>query len=55
LSGEKEKIDKFKQVVSEYIPILRIDPGLPKELVGESWIGFEGWNIFKEIRSILLS
>ena len=55
LSGEKEKIDKFKQVVSEYIPILRIDPGLPKELLGESWIGFEGWNIFKEIKNILLS
>jgi phenylacetic acid degradation operon negative regulatory protein len=55
LSGSDEKIDKFKKIVSEYITILRLDPGLPKELVGESWIGFEGWNIFKEIKSILLS
>lgn len=55
LSSNEEKLDKFKKVVSDYIGILRQDPGLPKELVGESWIGFEGWNIFKEIKSILLS
>jgi len=55
LSGTEEKLDKFKKVVSHYIDILRQDPGLPKELIGESWIGFEGWNIFKEIKSILLS
>jgi len=55
LSSQEEKVDKFKKVVSEYIGLLRQDPGLPKELVGESWIGFEGWNIFKEIKSILLS
>jgi len=55
LSSQAEKIDKFKKVVSEYISLLRQDPGLPKELIGETWIGFEGWNIFKEIKSILLS
>jgi len=55
LSSNDEKLNKFKKVVSFYIDILRQDPGLPKELVGESWIGFEGWNIFKEIKSILLS
>jgi len=55
LSGQDEKIDKFKKIISEYIVLLRQDPGLPKELVGESWIGFEGWNIFKEIKSILFS
>jgi len=55
LSGEMEKSDKLKKVISDYVDILRIDPGLPKELIGESWIGFEGWNIFKEIKSILLS
>lgn len=55
LSGNEEKLDKFKKIVSFYIDILRKDPGLPKELLGESWIGFEGWNIFKEIKSILLS
>ena len=55
LSSNDEKIDKFKKVISEYINLLRQDPGLPKELIGDSWIGFEGWNIFKEIKSILLS
>lgn len=55
LSSNDEKPDKFKKVISFYIDILRQDPGLPKELVGESWIGFEGWNIFREIKSILLS
>ena len=55
LSSEDEKVDKLRKVISEYINLLRQDPGLPKELIGESWIGFEGWNIFKEIRSILLS
>jgi phenylacetic acid degradation operon negative regulatory protein len=55
LSSESEKADKFKKVITEYINILKNDPGLPKELIGEQWIGFEGFNIFKEIRSILLS
>lgn len=55
LSSSEEKLDKFKKVVSYYIDILRQDPGLPKELVGETWIGFEGWNIFKEIKGILLN
>lgn len=55
LSSGEDKIDKFKKVVSEYVTMLRRDPGLPKELIGESWIGFEGWSIFNEIKSILLS
>ena len=55
LSGKEEKSEKFKKIVTEYVDILKEDPGLPKELVGEQWIGFEGFNIFKEIRSILLS
>lgn len=55
LSGKEEKTEKFKKVVTEYVNLLKEDPGLPKELVGEQWIGFEGFNIFKEIRSILLS
>lgn len=49
------KIEKFKTIVSEYVSILRNDPGLPPELVGVNWIGNEAFNIFKEIRSILLS
>jgi phenylacetic acid degradation operon negative regulatory protein len=55
LSKEGEKIDKLKKVIIEYLSILKIDPGLPKELIGQNWIGFEGWGIFKEIRNILLS
>ncbi len=55
LSSTQEKPEKLRQVVNEYITILRHDPGLPPELLGQSWIGFEGYNIFKEIRSILLS
>jgi phenylacetic acid degradation operon negative regulatory protein len=55
LSLKDEKVDKLKKVIGEYINLLRQDPGLPKELIGDSWIGFEGWNIFKEIKSILLS
>lgn len=55
LSGEEDKMEKLKKVVNSYVEMLKIDPGLPKELLGEQWIGFEGFNIFKEIRGILLS
>lgn len=55
LSTDGEKIDKFQKVIAEYINLLRLDPGLPVELIGEKWIGFEAFNIFKEIKSILLS
>ncbi len=55
LSSGDEKLVKFRKIIEAYIELLKIDPGLPKELVGQTWIGFEGWNIFKEIRSILLS
>lgn len=55
LSKEGEKSEKFKKVIDYYVEILKIDPGLPAELVGSNWIGFEAFNIFKEIRSILLS
>ncbi len=55
LSKEGDKIAKFCQIVESYIEILRQDPGLPRELTGDKWIGFEAFDIFKEIRSILLS
>jgi len=55
LSGDGEKVVKFTNVLKEYITVLRDDPGLPKELIGEGWIGFEAMNIFKEIQGILLS
>lgn len=54
LSSQEEKILKMKKVVSEYVDVLRFDPGLPVELVSQSWIGFEAHKIFKEIKSILL-
>lgn len=55
LSKDGEKLDKFSKVLSMYIDILKTDPGLPPEVMGKNWIGFEAWNVFKEIRSILLS
>lgn len=55
LSKEMDKTDKLAKVVSEYINVIRDDPGLPKELLGEKWIGFEAHNIFKEIKGILLN
>lgn len=55
LSKEEDKITKFRKVLTEYLMILRDDPGLPSQLIGESWIGFEAFNIFKEIRNILLN
>lgn len=55
LSQDGEKTQKLKSVIGDYVGILRQDPGLPKKLVGDSWIGFEAFNIFKEIRNILLA
>ena len=55
LSEDQTKDNKFKKVVTEYVSILKEDPGLPSALIGENWIGFEAFNIFKEIRGILLS
>ena len=50
-----EKLSKFREVVNRYVEVLKSDPGLPTEVIGKNWIGFEAFNIFKEIRSILLS
>ncbi|MFH1827085.1 MAG: PaaX family transcriptional regulator C-terminal domain-containing protein [bacterium] len=55
LSKEELKETKLKNVINEYVSILKNDPGLPKSLLGENWIGNEAFNIFKEIRGILLS
>jgi len=55
LSQDLEKHEKLKKVSTEYLGLLRQDPGLPKELVGQGWIGFEAFNIYKEIRAILLT
>lgn len=54
LSNQKSKEDKMREVLRHYIEILRKDPGLPASLVGRKWIGLEAFEIFKEIRGILL-
>ncbi len=54
LSKEDDKVKKISKIVEQYVEILKTDPGLPKELVGDKWIGFEAINLFREIRNILL-
>lgn len=54
LSTEKKNEEKMQEIVAEYVHILRIDPGLPESLLGKKWIGFEAFDIFKEVRGILL-
>ncbi len=53
ISSKGEPLEKFKKVVDAYVEVLRKDPGLPKELVGEHWIGFEAWRIFEEVRGLM--
>ncbi len=55
LSKDQDKISKMKQVVTDYVDILKQDPGLPKQLIGDSWIGYEAVSLFREIRDILLT
>ncbi len=55
LSKDMAKLDKFTVIVNSYVNIIRRDPGLPKELLGKSWIGYEALDLFTEIKSILLS
>ena len=55
LSSPNDNTHRMSSVIDSYVDILNLDPGLPKELVGEKWIGFEAINIFNEIKDILLS
>lgn len=55
LSKDQDKAKKMSLVVNSYIDVLKSDPGLPVELVGEKWIGYEAINLFREIRNILLN
>jgi phenylacetic acid degradation operon negative regulatory protein len=55
LASQYDKPTKLREVLSHYIDVLRVDPGLPPQLLGSNWIGYEGFKIFKEIRTILLS
>lgn len=53
LSTQKTNVEKLQTIISDYISVLRVDPGLPPQLLGSNWIGYEGFKIYKEIRSIL--
>jgi len=53
-NSELTKEAKMKEIVDEYIELLKVDPGLPRELVGENWIGYEAWEIFREMQKILV-
>lgn len=55
LSSSLSKEEKMKGIVSSYVEVLKIDPGLPSVLLGKNWLGFEAYSIFKEIKTILLS
>lgn len=54
LSSEAKRDDKLKSILSGYVEMLRLDPGLPPGLIGQKWIGFEAFTLLKEIKSILL-
>ena len=54
LSTDATKDEKMRQIIYAYIQILRDDPGLPASLIGRKWIGFEAFDIFREVRGILL-
>jgi phenylacetic acid degradation operon negative regulatory protein len=45
---------KMKKIINSYLDVLKDDPGLPKELLSPHWIGFEAWDIFQEMRNILI-
>lgn len=55
LSKDMAKLDKLSMIVNSYINVIRLDPGLPKELLGKTWIGYEALDLFSEIKEILLS
>jgi phenylacetic acid degradation operon negative regulatory protein len=54
LSADVNRDEKLKTILSGYVEMLRLDPGLPAGLIGQKWIGFEAFNLLKEIKSILL-
>lgn len=54
LAQDVSQIEKFKIILYSYIAYIRNDPGLPQSLLGQNWIGYEAYAIFKEIRDLLL-
>ena len=55
LSKDLTKEAKMREILHSFIKMLRTDPGLPPSLVGKKWISYEAFNIYKEIRGILLA
>lgn len=55
LSENLEPIQKLSKVLSSFVEVIRNDPGLPRELLGEEWIGYEALELFTEIKGILIS
>lgn len=53
LSEEQSQNKKLQLIVMAYVGVLKTDPGLPKELLGDGWVGYESLNIFQEILKIL--
>lgn len=53
LSSKEEKVERFSKIITAYVKVLKFDPGLPIDLLGQNWIGYEGWKIFGEIKKIL--
>lgn len=54
MSADKSNQEKMKELISLYIDVLRIDPGLPKSLIGRDWLGYEAFPIFKRIKQLFL-
>ncbi len=55
LSEAIEAEKKLSKVLRAFVEVLRKDPGLPRELLGDDWIGYEALELFTEIKGILLS
>ncbi len=53
LSDEHTQTKKLQLALFAYVNVLKDDPGLPKELLGEGWVGYESMTIFQDIRTIL--
>lgn len=54
ISFDKSNQQKMKELISLYVDVLRIDPGLPNSLIGQNWLGFSAFSMFKRIKTALL-
>lgn len=53
LSEEATQTKKLQMVLFAFVEVLKNDPGLPVELLGKDWVGYESMGIFQDIRRIL--